>query len=275
MNKGGFMSFFGSSPIKLSAGRGSLSLGHSDAFSGGSLLHASTSSNIAGSSLDPLAQVVIQALSQFNLPYTVCNVDQGEEIYQEGDIAQGVYLLKTGCIKICVHRENTRGRTTTSEYVTKLVSPGEVFGYKAIIANTPLRSFARAVRPSTYWLYPKAAILDVLSQSHPLILSLLRQAVADIENYEKMSQLHYLASVQERIAYQLVVLADRFGVMTSKGIGLNLKLTRNEFAQLASTINESLSRHLTEVKNEGLIELNGKEIIILDRKRLAAKSGNF
>jgi hypothetical protein len=73
----------------------------------------------------------------------------------------------------------------------------------------------------------------------------------------------------------LVVLADKFGVQTPAGISLNLKLTRNEFAQLASTINESLSRHLTEFKNEGLIELNGKEIIIKDMKSLMAKSGNF
>ena len=104
---------------------------------------------------------------------------------------------------------------------------------------------------------------------------LLQQAVNDIENYEMTTQLHYLASVQERIAYQLVVLAEKFGVQTPNGISLTLKLTRNEFAQLASTINESLSRHLTEFKAEGLIDLNGKEIIIKDIKGLMAKSGNF
>ncbi|MCB0371048.1 MAG: winged helix-turn-helix domain-containing protein, partial [Bdellovibrionales bacterium] len=101
------------------------------------------------------------------------------------------------------------------------------------------------------------------------------QAVNDIENYETTSQLHYLASVQERIAYQLILLADKFGVVSEKGISLNLKLTRNEFAQLASTINESLSRHLTEFKSEGLIDINGKEIIIKDKDGLMKKSGNY
>lgn len=103
----------------------------------------------------------------------------------------------------------------------------------------------------------------------------LEQAVSDIENFESTSQLHYLASVQERIAYQLVIMAEKFGVETPQGISLNLKLTRNEFAQLASTINESLSRHLTEFKNEGLIELNGKEILIKNKDGLMKKSGNF
>jgi hypothetical protein len=36
-----------------------------------------------------------------------------------------------------------------------------------------------------------------------------------------------------------------------------------------------LSRHLTEFKNEGLIDVNGKEIIVKDLEGLKAKSGNF
>ena len=134
---------------------------------------------------------------------------------------------------------------------------------------------AKAIRPTTVWLYPKDVVLTGLQQASPLLKMLLQQAISDIESYEITNQLHYLASVQERIAYQLVVLADKFGVQVPAGISLNLKLTRNEFAQLASTINESLSRHLTEFKNEGLIELNGKEIIIKDMKALMSKSGNF
>jgi CRP-like cAMP-binding protein len=101
------------------------------------------------------------------------------------------------------------------------------------------------------------------------------QLLSDVEGLETVGQLHYLASVQERIAYQLSLLGDKFGVQTAEGLLIGLKLTRNELAQLAGTINESLSRHLTEFKSEGLIELKGKEIIIKDRAGLKLKSGNF
>ena len=110
---------------------------------------------------------------------------------------------------------------------------------------------------------------------NPLMQELLQQSVGEINTNEKTGQFNYLASVQERIAYRLIELSDRFGVKQGNGVSLNLKLTRNEFAQLASTINESLSRHLTEFKNEGLIDINGKEIIILNREGLAAKSGSI
>lgn len=210
-----------------------------------------------------------------SVPYEVIHLKEEEMIFKEGDTPKGLYYVQSGCVKVVVNRSHARGRTTTNEYVTKLVSPGEYFGYKSLVKGQQIQSHAKAVKSTVLWLYPRELIQVAIAQASPLIKLLLNQAVNDLESFETISQLHYLASVQERIAYQLVLLADRFGVQTPNGISLNLKLTRNEFAQLASTINESLSRHLTEFKNEGLIDLNGKEIIIKNKDGLMKRSGNF
>ena len=217
----------------------------------------------------------VSRISTSDLPYDVLHFKEGDILFKEGDMPRGLYYIHSGSVKVVVNRNMTRGRTTSPEYVTKLVSPGELFGYKSLVRGTPSTALAKAIRPTTIWLYPKEGVINGFQHASPLLKMLLQQAVNDIENYEVTTQLHYLASVQERIAYQLVVLAEKFGVQTPNGISLTLKLTRNEFAQLASTINESLSRHLTEFKAEGLIDLNGKEIIIKDIKGLMAKSGNF
>lgn len=213
--------------------------------------------------------------SSSSVPYEVIHFREGEYLFKEGEAPKGLYYLQTGCVKVLVNRAAQRGRTTSDEYVTKLVSSGEFFGYKSLVRGGGQRASAKAIKPSTVWLYPKELIMASLANANPVIKMLLEQSVADIETFENVSQLHYLASVQERIAYQLILLGDKFGTASADGIRLNLKLTRSEFAQLASTINESLSRHLTEFKNEGLIDLNGKEIIIKDREALMKKSGNF
>lgn len=210
-----------------------------------------------------------------SVPYETIHYREGETIFNQGETPRGLYYVQSGCVKTVVNRSAQRGRTTSDEYVTKLVSPGEFFGYKSLVNGGGQRATAKAIRPTTVWLYPKELVLASIANANPVVKMLLEQSVADIENYENTSQLHYLASVQERIAYQLVVLAEKFAVNSSEGLKLNLKLTRSEFAQLASTINESLSRHLTEFKNEGVIELNGKEIIIKDLEALKKKSGNF
>jgi len=258
------MSQFNQQPIRLMAGQNNTMQSSSSAFKSDVYDRGSAA-----------AQMMSQTLSALEVPHTVLHFEEGDILFNENETPKGLYLLKSGCIKVFVNRENSRGRTTSPEYVTKLVSPGEVFGYKALVRKINTKSFAKSVKSSVVWLYSKESIMEILSQSHPIVQNMLEQAVHDIENYEKTSQLHYLASVQERIAYQLITLSDRFGVQTAAGVSINLKLTRNEFAQLASTINESLSRHLTEFKNEGLIEISGKEIIIKNRAGLAAKSGNF
>lgn len=212
--------------------------------------------------------------TQGDLPYEVLHLHEGELLFKEGDPPRGLYYVHSGCMKMIVNRPVSRGRTTTPEYVTKLVSPGEYFGYKALVRNGNHRGSATAIQTTTVWVYPKELVHIALKNSSPLVNYLLRQAVTDLDSFEQDSQLNYLASVQERIAHQLIVLADKFGQSRPEGISLNLKLTRNEFAQLASTINESLSRHLTEFKTEGLIEVNGKEILIKDLEGLRRKSGS-
>ena len=210
-----------------------------------------------------------------SVPYEVLHLKEEDTVFKEGESSRGLYYVQSGCVKVVVNRAHARGRTTTNEYVTKLVSPGEYFGYTSLIKGEPAKTHAKVVKSSVLWLYPRELMQTAIGQAGPVIKLLLNQAVSDIENFETTNQLHYLASVQERIAYQLIVLANRLGVQTPNGTSLNLKLTRNEFAQLASTINESLSRHLTEFKNEGLIELNGKEIIIKNKDGLMKRSGNF
>lgn len=214
-------------------------------------------------------------VEQAAMPYDIIQLKEGEILFREGEVPQGLYYVHSGCVKMVVNRQQTRGRTTSPEYVSKLVSPGEYFGYKALVRNGPSSATAKAVKASVVWQYPRDAALSALNGANPLVKLLLQQAVSDIENYEVTNQLHYLASVQERIAYQLVILSEKFGVQTPEGVSLNLKLTRNELAQLASTINESLSRHLTEFKNEGLLDINGKEIVVKDKLGLMKRSGNF
>lgn len=215
-------------------------------------------------------------LQSWDTPIEILNLKENEYIFREGETPKGLYFIKTGCVKTVVNRSLTRGRISSPEFINKVVGPGEFFGYKAILkGNVPHQFFAKTLRPSEVHVYSKETFNHIMNGPNSVAKMVLAQVIRDMEGHENVAQLHYLASVQERIAYQLVLLSDKFGVQTPRGMSLNLRLTRNELAQLAGTINESLSRHLTEFKNDGIIDLNGKEIIIKDRAGLAARSGNF
>lgn len=210
-----------------------------------------------------------------HLGYEILNLKDNEYVFREGETPRGIYMVKSGTVKVVVNRPLTRGRIHSPEFITKIVGPGEFFGFKALVKNENFNFYAKTLKPTEIHIYPKEAITTIVNGPNVLMRQVMQQVVRDLETFEMNTQLYYLASVQERIAYQLVVLAEKFGVPVEGGTSLNLRLTRNELAQLAGTINESLSRHLTEFKNEGLLDLNGREIIIKDKEALKKKSGNF
>ena len=73
-------------------------------------------------------------------------------------------------------------------------------------------------------------------------------------------------TVKERLAEILILLEDEFGEDTV-GI-LKISLTREELSNIVGTATESIIRFLSEFKNDGLIELKGRKIKILDKPGL-------
>jgi hypothetical protein len=62
---------------------------------------------------------------------------------------------------------------------------------------------------------------------------------------------------------------DLHGVRVADGVLIDLDLTREEIAHLAGTVYESVIRMLTKFKNDGLIHLEGRKILIKDETLLA------
>jgi CRP-like cAMP-binding protein len=73
-------------------------------------------------------------------------------------------------------------------------------------------------------------------------------------------------TVKERLAEILIHLEAEFGT-DELGV-LNISLTREELSNIVGTATESIIRLLSEFKNDGSIELNGRKIKILDKPGL-------
>jgi CRP-like cAMP-binding protein len=202
-------------------------------------------------------------------------VKAGQKLFEENSQANGFYLIKSGAIKLTVNRKLLRGRASTPEYLLKVAGPGEFVGFKALMRGTKQTFTALAATEATVQFYKSTGAPGISYVNENLQQEVLKQAMKDLEAFETSSQLNYLASVQERISYQIYLLAKKFGVQTADGIQLAVKLSRNELAQLAGTINESLSRHLTELKTSGVLILRGREVIVKNMPELVFRAGNF
>jgi CRP/FNR family transcriptional regulator len=73
--------------------------------------------------------------------------------------------------------------------------------------------------------------------------------------------------VRERLAETLLFIKETYGVEPD-GFTLNVRLSREEIANLVGTATESAIRLLSEFKKDGLIELQGKKIRLLNTEEI-------
>lgn len=96
-------------------------------------------------------------------------IPDGKEVFKEGDIGDGVYVVKEGQVQISsLVGNNTR-------HVFSKVNPGEIFGEMAVLENKPRSASAVAVGETVVYFIPRDEMLKLVESSPHLSLELLRE----------------------------------------------------------------------------------------------------
>jgi CRP-like cAMP-binding protein/CheY-like chemotaxis protein len=183
-------------------------------------------------------------------------VKKKQVLYYDGDQPQGIYLVLSGGIKTLKLAEDGR------ELMTGLYKPEDYLGVTALLLDEPFNETAEAVEDSSVCLLPREAIITLLNRYPAIGSQFIRILSHNIR--EKEEQLLELAyhSVRKRLA-QVLVRLNKQSVEPS-----TFKISREELASMAGMATETVSRTLTDFKEEGLIEKKGSLISITDLNRL-------
>ncbi|PWG79022.1 response regulator [Pararcticibacter amylolyticus] len=184
------------------------------------------------------------------------NIKKKQVIYYEGDQPAGLYLILNGRVKTYKLSEDGR------ELLTAIYGPEEYFGVNALLMTDSYHESAEAVEDTALCMLPKDTV-EQLINNYPEVG---REFIKILSNNlkEKEDQLLQLAyhSVRKRMAQVLIRLA---GNDPDGGV---LKISRDDLAAMAGMATETVSRTLSDFKDEGLIEKKGSQIVILNAKKL-------
>jgi CRP-like cAMP-binding protein len=86
-----------------------------------------------------------------------------------------------------------------------------------------------------------------------------------LEKEESLLNLAY-NSLRKKVAYQIIAILDKF--KNEQKEKKQLKLSRENLAQVCGIATESLIRTLSDFKSEKLIDIQGGSIIILNEEKL-------
>jgi CRP/FNR family transcriptional regulator, cyclic AMP receptor protein len=183
-----------------------------------------------------------------------------EIVFSEGNHPNRLYFLLKGKIK--VYKRNEDGK----ELVTDLYSPGDFFGYVALIEGTVYQDTAEAMEESELSIIPREDFELLLSNNREVALKFISLLANNVSEKEK----HLLGvaynSLRKKVADALIALQKKYKQNEEERFAINIK--RDSLASIAGTATESLIRTLSDFRNEGLIDIKDACITILNRKKL-------
>lgn len=218
-------------------------------------------------SCDSLEEGIFSGLSKQEMDLldqhkTVNRYQRKQIIFYEGHPVVGLYCVRSGKIKL--YKSSPSGK----QQILKIARVGEILGHSSLFANAPHIASAEAMEESDICFLDKHRFL-LLLQAHPSISSkLLGQLGRELNRSEEQVLDFAYKSVRVRLVEFLMTLRRSFGVHKEGDDRLNISLSREELAQAVGASVETVVRLLSEFRSEGLIGLEGKDIVILRPERL-------
>lgn len=188
----------------------------------------------------------------------VRTIKKKQIIYYEGDTVSGIYLVLSGKVKTIKLSEDGR------ELLTGMYGPEEYFGIPSLLLNEPYSETAEALEDTTVCQLPKEMLEELLNRSPDVARQFIQILSNDLlDKEEQLLQLAY-HSVRKRMAEVLMRLCK----LEKQDGEISLRISRDNLAAMAGMATETVSRILSDFKDEGLIERKGSQIGILDQHRL-------
>ena len=179
---------------------------------------------------------------------------KGEIIYEEGNNSNFIFLIRKGVVK------NYKFDQDGKELTTNLYQEDELFGYTSFIQNIPYQESATAIQDTELVGVSKQELKEVLDNNHKITLELIQLLTDNLSGArDQLLDMAY-SSVNRKTAFTILKFAEKL----NNKAGEPIRISRNDLASVAGIATETLIRTLSSFKKDGLIEIEARNIKILD-----------
>lgn len=202
-----------------------------------------------------------EALAAIAAGTTVRQVMRGEVVFNRGEECDGIHVVAYGQIKLAFVSDDG------NEKVVEIVPAGRSFGEAPLFSASPYLMMAQALSDSLLLHVGKGVVLAAIER-HPEFTSKLligmahrmHRLISDVEGYSLQT------GTERLVGFLLRQQSHSENGSTPRTVTLSTSK-----AIVASHLNvtpEHLSRILHELSDAGLIEVDGRDVRILDPERL-------
>lgn len=182
---------------------------------------------------------------------------KGEILFHQGEEFDSVFAVRTGTLK-------TFNITNSGEeQITGFYCPSELVGLSGIDENHYPIS-AKALETTTVCEIPFAHLEQLSAQIPSLKHQLFRLMSRKICDDQQMMVLLGKKNADEKVASFLLNLSHRFKKRGYSATSFRLSMSRGEIGNYLGLAVETVSRVMTRFQKNGLIDVDGKEISIIN-----------
>jgi CRP/FNR family transcriptional regulator, cyclic AMP receptor protein len=192
-------------------------------------------------------------------------VHAGESIFREGDPCQGFFVIESGEVKI--FKTAASGR----EQILTVDRSGDSVAEIPVFDGGPYPASGAALVDSVLLFISKRDFRSVVLEHPEVGLKVLKAVGRRLRRLISLIEELSFTTVRTRLIMQLVRLARTEGQPTDRGIEFRLP-TNQELASQIGTVRELVSRNVSRLQVEGLLRLDGKQVIVPDLDALAASA---
>jgi CRP/FNR family transcriptional regulator len=215
------------------------------------------------SMVDVFESLVHQELVELAHRARDTHLERGEVLgtpQQEGN--EELYVLKEGRVQLYVQIPNG-GEVTLS-----VVEGGSIFGELALGGLRSGEVYARALVPSLVCSLKTQDVQQLIESSPQVGIAMVRLLSERLREVEvRLAELAY-QQVPARLANLILRLSATEGIMSREGITIPTSYTHRQLASMIAAQREAVSRAMSELREEGTIEVVGRRIQIKDREAL-------
>lgn len=189
--------------------------------------------------------------------------EKGCCIFSAEDPGDTIFLIEEGTVKIYDLDESGRESIIWFRY------QGEFFGLAEAIGGEPRMCFAEAVEPTSIFVIRRKIFEELLKRNSKIALIVIKILAARLRRLgEALKALHF-QDLRRRLAQLLLNFGSICGVEIEGKIVIEKKFTHQDLANMIGATRQRVTETLNNFAKEGLIQCNGKNLVLLDPQKLS------
>jgi CRP/FNR family transcriptional regulator len=201
---------------------------------------------------------LLRLLEEMGIATADRNYAPGDAVYREGEYGDALYVLVSGVMKLF------RPYSGSKEATLRLLRDWDIFGHLAFAGEARQRAYAEAVTECVVTKVPKIFVERAVRQEPRVAFKIMTLLELRLVQYEELVKCLLPRETEVRLANLLPILAQKFGERRDGVVTIDLRLTHQDLAAMVASTRESVTKVLNEMRNRGIIEIEGGHITLKD-----------